>query len=407
MATVYRDAKSPFWFARFQVWDARRETWKLAGKSTKEIDRSRALAVAAALEVAALEAGPKKGRAGLDPAKAARLVSSIAALSSREEPPPERALPPREFAKGWLAEKKDAKTRASYQAVLAHLEEWARAHGVPVNSFASISPADAEAWRDWLAARKRLSRNRVNFHLTVAGGLWIKATRLGLAARNPFAAVQRLALDDEADNRAARPFEAEEIAALERAALESGISSGQEWALAIRLGAVAGARLGDATSMLAGAVSPSGDLDYLPRKTRRSGAGKRVLFPVAALDAGLARRLVETAAAASGPASPLMPSLARCRVNSRGGLSAQFRAIMEAAGIPLEIVGPVTSRTRWSHGFHSLRHAAITRAMRLGLPPELRMALFGHSSMEVHGKYSHWNTEELREQILKRIPAAE
>jgi len=421
VATVYRDKKSPYWFARFHVWDAGRGKWKLAGKSTRETDQSKALVIAAHLELAARASGPEMAKAGggLDRARAARLIDSIVALS--DTPSVARVSEPtvEAFAERWLAEKRDPKTRANYAAVLEKLLEWGRTPGGErVGTFRDVSPQGAERWRDWLDARVGLSRNRVNFSLTVVGGLWIKAMRLGLVSVNPFASVARLALDDVDDNRAARPFDAVEIARLIEAAGRLGESRGRglspamarlwspaagaQWQLAIRLGAVTGARLGDAATMRAEAVSADGDLDYLPRKTRKSGAGRRVLFPVSALDADLGRDLVAAAAVAGGD-GPLMPMLARVPVNTATGLSAQFRVVMEAAGIPLETVGKTTVRARWSHGFHSLRHAAITRAMKLGLPPEIRMALFGHSSIEVHGKYTHFDTAELRGQIERRM----
>jgi len=49
--------------------------------------------------------------------------------------------------------------------------------------------------------------------------------------------------------------------------------------------------------------------------------------------------------------------------------------------------------------FHSLRHSFSTILANAGVSEERRMALTGHSTRDVHRKYTHHELERLREAI--------
>ena len=425
MASIYlrKNSLSKCWMARFKVWSAEKGRWEFVGRSTGTHDRAAALAIAnqfqaAAVAAAPAGAGPGNGRGRqLSSGDVRRLVESILVTAGTASDALDGALmaPGDLVARHWLPDKRAGKTRADYEAVWERLRSWCESNRVGLDRFERFTPLHAERWREHLR-ELGLSANRVNFHLTVMGGLWIKAMRLGHAQLNPFAAIGRVELSESADNRAARPFSAEELARLIAAPRllaesEARTAPGKgwwtkeradQWALAIRIGRVTGARLGDVTRLRREDIDrDSGDLDFVPAKTRKSAGGKRILFPVGVFDPGLARDLIGLA----GESGFLMPLLAGVSTSSAIGLSAQFREIMVAAEIPLEAPDAVSGlgRRRWSHGFHSLRHTAVTGAMALGLAPELRQALFGHSSAEMNRKYTHWDTTELRRQVAEKV----
>lgn len=376
---------------------------------------------AAASAAAPVEAGNRGRSNGLSAGDVRRLVEAILVTSGTAVDAASGAVlsMPDFVARHWLPDKRPGKTRRDYEAIWNRLRNWCGAHRIGVDRFENFTPMHAERWRDDLR-NEGLSANRVNFHLTVMGGLWIKAMRLGHATLNPFAATRRVEITAEDDNRAAAPFTAAELERLiaappmlvaarnTRLARLWSPDRGAQWVLAIRIARVTGARLGDATALRVGDIDgATGDLDFVPAKTRKSAGGKRILFPVGVFDAALARDLVALAAG-GWPEDRLMPLLAGVSTSSAIGLSAQFREIMEAAAIPLasSAGGSGRGRRRWSHGFHSLRHTAVTAAMTLGLGTELRQALFGHSSAEMSRKYTHWDTAELRRQVAAKVGEA-
>ena len=61
------------------------------------------------------------------------------------------------------------------------------------------------------------------------------------------------------------------------------------------------------------------------------------------------------------------------------------------------------SRNFASHTFHSLRHTFSFMLATLGVFEELRMRLTGHSSRDIHQRYTHLNTETLQ-QAIDTIP---
>lgn len=409
MATIYRERKSPFWYARFRVWDGERREWKLTGKSTKALDRATALAVANQYEAAALAVASAAGAvdrgAAMSPEFAQALVDSLLTTAGLPPASRERTRVGDFVRETWLPEKDNPQTRKDYEAVWNRLEGWAKGRGKPVRFFDDVTPAAATEWRDWLT-RQGLSRGRVNYHLAVAGGLWLAAVRIGLAAKNPFAAVKRLATTGAEDNRAARVFSADQVEALVRACQSlDDTAKASEWALVIRVAAICGLRLRDVTRLRGRSIdAETGDLDYLPEKTRKSSGGKRVLFPVDVLDPDLAKELREKRAGLD-PDEWVTPTLAGQPVAGGAGLSRVFSRLMAEAGIDVEEEAGrgKLGRTRRSHGFHSFRHTAITRAKERGIPPELRRALFGHSSADIHARYTHHDSESLRREVANAV----
>jgi integrase len=69
-----------------------------------------------------------------------------------------------------------------------------------------------------------------------------------------------------------------------------------------------------------------------------------------------------------------------------GGLSAAFKTIMKKAGID----GDRQDGQRVDRkSFHSLRHSSISAMLDRNIPEEVRRKISGHSSSDIHRKYSH------------------
>jgi integrase len=104
--------------------------------------------------------------------------------------------------------------------------------------------------------------------------------------------------------------------------------------------------------------------------------------------------------------SPVFPSLAGKQTGGRHGLTGQFRAIMEKAGIEGTHTEAHGGRVLSSLSFHCLRHSANSELHNRGVPAETRKILFwGRGSTVVDG-YTHSETETLRSAVaqLPSIP---
>jgi integrase len=96
----------------------------------------------------------------------------------------------------------------------------------------------------------------------------------------------------------------------------------------------------------------------------------------------------------------LFPSLAGRGTGGKTGLSGQFAAIMDKAGI----VATVTRHTKEgrankSLSFHSLRHSFNSGMANAGVSQEVRQRLTGHASPEMNKVYTHHELEPLRAAI--------
>jgi integrase len=73
------------------------------------------------------------------------------------------------------------------------------------------------------------------------------------------------------------------------------------------------------------------------------------------------------------------------RIGGCRGLSAQFRKIIETAGITGRVIERTgKGRTGHSKGFHSLRHSFISALANAGVSPDIRQKLVDHADARVH-----------------------
>ena len=133
-------------------------------------------------------------------------------------------------------------------------------------------------------------------------------------------------------------------------------------------------------------------ITFTPKKTKR---GKKVLrIP---LHPELEKELLKNPGIGN---APLFPSLTERGTGGRMGLSAEFAAIMQKAGVHGEIIRHTAKgRGNTTKSFHSLRHSFNSALANAGIERELRQVLTGHASERMNEIYTHRELEPLRSAI--------
>jgi integrase len=96
----------------------------------------------------------------------------------------------------------------------------------------------------------------------------------------------------------------------------------------------------------------------------------------------------------------LFPSLAQ---RATSPLSKEFARIMSAACIEQRVIRERdedgSGRSVSALSFHSLRHSFSSLLANAGIAEETRMALTGHTTREVHQRYTHRDLMLLRDAV--------
>lgn len=239
-------------------------------------------------------------------------------------------------------------------------------------SVASLSPGDIVAFRDRLREEGRSASTCNNVVKRILGVPFEAARKLGFIPANPVAAVDLLR--DRWAKSGREPFTDAEVARL--------IETAQgDWRGAIILGVTSGLRLGDATRLRWESV----DLEAGLLRLETEKTSEVVVLP---LHGAFATWLFARTRGIGR--APVFPELAAQRLAGGRGLSAQFRKLMKAAGVVERVVEREgKGRTGHSKGFHALRHSFISSLANAGVPQDVRQKLAGHSSVAIHGKYTH------------------
>ena len=314
-------------------------------------------------------------------AQARKVIAEMVAISSGETMSFHTV---RSWLNDWLTNKTGAvseRTLFRYQQVvrdfLAHMGSRAEA------SIASVSPPEIVAFRNKLREEGRsvATCNAIRGMLSVP---FESAHKLGFSPINPVAAVEPL--KDRSTKSGREPFTAQEAAKL--------VQSAQgDWRGAVLLGATTGLRLGDVANLYWESVDMSSNL--LRIETKKTG--RVVVLPMhpdfAEWLSGRTRGIGK---------APVFPNLAGQAVAGGGGLSVQFRNIVEEAGVTVKVVSRTgKGRSMNSKTFHGLRHSFISQLANAGVAPEIRQKLAGHASAEAHRLYTHHEIETLRGAIEK------
>ncbi|MBK1835374.1 tyrosine-type recombinase/integrase [Roseibacillus ishigakijimensis] len=415
MATLFRkkrDGKElPNWYCSFQVTEAD-GTSRQIHRATRKANKREAMAVALRMEQEARketgcddptsqailavvrEAGELATQGKLTAAKGRALIGEILALTGTEA----NSYTARAWVEHWTAEKDNTVKpgtahfyRATTTLFLDFLGERADA---PLEA---ITSKDVRAFRD---SRRKAGRTAktANQNLKVLRSLLGDAVKDAAILHNPAAAIKTL---DETDSTPREPFTLEEVARLYRTAPST------DWQGVILIGAFTGLRLVDACNLKAGNLDlERGVIHLTPRKTERKGTTVEIPLHPEILD------YFAKHPPSPFDATPLFPSLAKDKSGGRNGLSAQFRAIMEAAEVARNVTRKSedgAARETASRSFHSLRHTFTSWLAKANVPEEVRQKMTGHTDSRTHQKYTHHELETLKSGVerLARIQTKE
>lgn len=368
MASVHRKPRSPFFMAKFRADDGR-----IVMRSTKQENHAKATRIADEWEQAA-----KKARGGeLTQAAVLKTLGEILERTTGESMEVESVA---DFLNRWLGKAgKSEGTRKRYTPIITDfLKSLGKSRTQA--SVGSVTPKEIERFRDGeITAGK--SPTTANLALKVLRAAFGEAKRMNQSLSNPAEAVTPLS-ENDAEERV--PFERSQVSALLSVA-------DNEWKGMILLGFHAGLRLGDAAN-LTWAEIDGRKLTFQEIKTsRRKKASRRdtCIF----LHADVAQWL-EGLPMGDDPRQPLFPTLHGKTSGSngeKGGLSNAFSRLMAQAKIrvPLGVKKEGKGRQFKKLGFHSLRHTMISNFANSDVPSDVRKAISGHSSDEIHDRYVH------------------
>ena len=295
------------------------------------------------------------------------------------------------FFEEWLESKetlgKSSTTVARYRPVLRGFLEFIGPHRSRVG-IKAIVPAEIERFRDHQVKLGK-SPTTANHALRVLRAVFNAARRRGLSLSNPTEAVELLAADAEEK----KPFSQEHVRALLAVA-------DAEWRGMILLGYHTGIRLHDAANLAWDNLDLQDNvLRFEAEKTSRR-AKRRDRETIIYIHLDLIKYFSELPAG-DDPHQALFPSLSGLKSGSHGGLSNRFGALMRNAGIDAEPGDTKSGKGRqfMALSFHSLRHTFISNLANAGVSQDVRKQMSGHSSDEIHRRYTHLDVSTQKQAI--------
>jgi integrase len=209
------------------------------------------------------------------------------------------------------------------------------------------------------------------------------AVEQGHLNRNPFAGIDALKERRDVTKAARRePFTIAEVSALVKTA-------DNDWKGMVLLSATTGLRLMDAARLVWKTIHA--EQDIIRVTTGKTGA--ELTLPIHPLFAGW---LAEQTRGIGN--APVFRSLHNKPRGGENGLCAQFRSLMHAAGIVIEMAhtGKGKGRNKSKKSFHSLRHFAATQLAANGVRAEVARQITGHADAESHANYINADIDALR-----------
>lgn len=362
MTCLCKKERSPYWMTKYR--DA---TGRIVMRSTKKTKRSDALRVAITWEDAA-----KQARSGeLTQAASVKVLRELMEQSTGETL---RVPSIKQTLEGYLDACKVTgaakSTLARYCPIFNRLLKYLG----PVRSkasVASLSVTEVENWRN-AELESGVSGKTANMGIGILRAALNAAKRRGEILHNPCDAVMKV--EEISDERL--PFTDDEVIALLK------IAEGSDWQGAILIAVWTGLRLADVAGLTWGNVDlEKGTVTVIPDKTDKL------------LTQPLAQELKEFFMTLSKGKSedPILPSLHGRITGRNGGLSNEFGRLMQQAQIDVRKGREKKGKGRQTNtkSFHSLRHTFVSRLANADVSVDIRKALAGHNSDEVHARYVH------------------
>jgi integrase len=371
MASVGKyDKSSPFWYAAFTDPLGRR-----LKKSTGQTSKSRALEIARTWEKASQEALQLR----LTEARAREVISELMRSVGGEsltvftvEQWFDHFVKGKKKSRASATSNRHAQTKREFMAFLGPRAKL---------NIAAITSRDIAEFRD-----KRhslgLAPATVNLEVVILSSAFNSAWKQGHVSVNPCLAIEPL------KNKPKRKgvFSPEQVSALLKTA-------DGDWRGLVMVGFYCGQRLADCANLRWRNIDLVSDIKTIRFETRKTGAEVVTVVHPALEDYLL------SLPAAKNDDEYIFPTLAE-RASST--LSTQFAELLAQANIERGLIRERTtqsSRSVSSLSFHSLRHSFSSILANAGVSEEQRMALTGHTTRDMHAKYTHHELERLRDAI--------
>ena len=308
---------------------------------------------------------------------------------------PMKVVTIREEFEAYLAglESKSESTRVRYRQIigefLSSLGDAAKRH------LTALSSAEVLTFRD-ARLKAGISPTSSDFELKLIRSVLKKAMVAGRIPSNPAAAVDSL----NKKGAVRSVFEPDQVSALLMACegfKKKGRNCGNDWRGACLVAFYSGARLSDVANLKWANLDLQNRLLFYSEKKKHFQIEIRV-----PLHEEIESHFLSLEAP-DDPEAQLFPGLSGRETGGANGLSREFVALMDAAGIERRMIreGSGLGRDIYDLGEHCFRHSFNTHLMRAGVPEDLRQRLCGHESKEVSRRYTHKEVEDLRASIAK------
>ena len=390
MATLYKQPKSPFYFARYSDADGKR-----VSKSTGTTKKREAACIAAEYETAERKARangrelPKEFSAIIE-AAAREAVNGELTLARAEElirrlhqkaHPEVEIISLEKFWRKWITEQRhhvSASTATGYDHDLALFLD---ALGKRVMAAPPGDLTKEQITAALIKARKTATSRRattVNKALSSLRRVMDAAITAKLATANPAKQTRALRADDSILKA---PFTQAEV----RAMLDHPKTSDQ-WRGFITIAAHTGLRMGDIVKLSDKHVDGT-RIVIKPSKTAAK-TGKVITVPLTPPCIGWV----------GNRKGDFFPDI---KAQKTSNISNQFHAIRQRAGVAKEIELPGDMKA--SRSFHSLRHTFASWLAEADIHADVRQKLTGHSSSKIHARYTHH--DEALDRAVGSLPA--
>ena len=397
MATLYKQPRSPFYFARFFDGEgnrvskstgtsSKREAQRIAERFEAESrdDRAKAAQLPKAFAVV-LEQVTREAAAGeLSLARAEEFVKKLHKLANpRFE---EKTLA--QYWQTWVDEQERHVSTSTANGYRQDLDLFTDALGprimsAPIQMLTKdqINSAVQKLRKEKINSAKSKAKTRkgttINKALAALRRVLESALAEGLVTHNAAKTCRTLSADD---STLKAPFKLAEI----RAMLDHKDTS-DEWKGAITIAAHTGLRLSDVLSLSVENIEGT-RLVIMPSKTSKKK--KVIIVPLTpACIAWIAERK-----------GAFFPTL---KAQKKGTTSTQFIRIMQKAGVPKEIKLP--GGLEAVRTYHSLRHTFASMLAEADIQADVRQKLTGHSSSKIHQSYTHH--DEALDRAVATLPS--
>ncbi len=388
---IYPHAGSPYLFAHFPVWDAEREKWKIAGKSTRSTDPAKALEIGREYYRLALAVGGPDGRTRLSREFVQGVLDDILRISGHRPFVNSRTW--QSYSEAWLEKQKKRVPKnlstgsfKVYQGKLKGFNSWL-SNDVTL-PLASITTEHLEQW--YLdGIESGLAAGTMNSTVILLSSIFQSAIDKGICTRNPANLIDR----ESAASKKRDPFT---LAQMDQVLDHLRKTKQQDWVTVALLGFCTSQRLGDCANALRSAFEPGPQWWTWTLTQRKTDKILRIplVEPLASHVASLMAR----------PAGSLFlaPSLANLGSSGSRGISAQFSQILVDCGITgRKIAGQGKGHAFNSLTFHSTRHTCNTLLANAGIPFEVRKMITGHADLATNITYTHLD-EQTKHKALKK-----